>query len=428
MKPATIVQREALARNIMAILEGAAAEMAGPIDPRTVRTLRDLVWAIAICGTTRLKELAQTLFHRRRAHSVKNVETALSKSLRHAPYDERAFFRGCRRQVLRRIPSRAYERYRGLRIIIEDPTTYEKHTRRGKAGLAMEYPSQLKDIKYERYPKGYVDAWAGPLLKRRRWLPVSRARFSNTHPEILSQNQVEEAALAEAITLVGAPALVIGDRGLSRKPKFAWLQERGCHALYRMRRDISVWFRQEGRNVRDVAESLPTLGPATWKEGSQRRITGQVTAFQAFLEEAGVDRPVCFVFFWPEEGGDPLILATTLPVRNLLEAQDMLRLYEKRWTIEIGFQQLKGSFGLERFMVRAWTAVERLLNLVALAYLVLLLLLHDDAPAAQELRAQARQFLAQASVWKQVLTVGKLHESLSLAFQENRHVWLATLT
>ena len=67
-------------------------------------------------------------------------------------------------------------------------------------------------------------------------------------------------------------------------------------------------------------------------------------------------------------------------------------------------------------------------NLVALAYLVLLLLLHDNAPAAQELRAQARQVLAQASAWKQVLTVGKLHESLSFAFQENRHVWLATLT
>ena len=64
----------------------------------------------------------------------------------------------------------------------------------------------------------------------------------------------------------------------------------------------------------------------------------------------------------------------------------------------------------------------------ALAYLVLLLLLHDDAPAAQELPAQARQFLAQASVWKQVPAVGKLHESLSLAFQKNRHLWLATLT
>ncbi len=427
MKPTTIVQRTALARNISAILQNAVAEMTGRVDPRTLNTLRDLIWAIAICGTTRLKELAQALWKRRRAGNVKNVETALSKSLKHARYDEQALFRACRQQVLRQIPSRAYERYRGLRIIIEDPTIYEKHTRRGKAGLAMEHPSQLKDLQYERYPKGYVDAWAGPLLKRRQWLPLSRARFSNTHPQILSQNQVEEAALAEAIALVGTPALVMGDRGLSRKPKFAWLRERGCHALYRMRGDIHVWFRQEWRNVLEIAARMPFLGPATWKEGSKRRIPGQVVLFQAFLEEDGAGIPTWFVIFWPEEGGEPLILATTLPVRNLVDAQDILRLYEKRWAIEIGFQQLKGSFGLEKFMVRAWTAVERMLNLVALAYLVLLLLMHHDGPEAQELLAQARQLLAQVSVWKQVLTVGKLHEALSLAFQEGRNAWLATL-
>jgi hypothetical protein len=43
---------------------------------------------------------------------------------------------------------------------------------------------------------------------------LSRARFSNTHPKILSQNQVEEAALEEAIALVGAPALVMGGPGV----------------------------------------------------------------------------------------------------------------------------------------------------------------------------------------------------------------------
>jgi hypothetical protein len=427
MKPTSIVQRQVLARKISAILHNAVTEMSGTIDPRTLKTLRDLVWAIAICGTTCLKELAQALFRQRRARTVKNVETALSKSLKHAPYDETAFFRACRRQVLGRIPSRAYERYRRLRIIIEDPTTYEKRTRRGKAGLAMEHPSQLKDIKYERYPKGYVDAWAGPLLKGRRWLPLSRARFSNTHPEILSQNQVEEAALEEAISLVGAPALVIGDRGLSRKAKFAWLQQRGCHALYRMRRDFHVWFRKEWRNVLEVAERLPFLRPATWKEGSKRRIRGQITAFYACLEKGGAGVPGWFLIFWPEEGGEPLILAATLPVRNLLDAQDLSRLYEKRWAIETGFQQMKGSFGPERFMVRAWRAVERMLNLAALAYLVLLLLLHHDQPEVQELRDQARQLLARESVWKGVLTVGKLHESLSLAFREDRHAWLATL-
>ena len=161
------------------------------------------------------------------------------------------------------------------------------------------------------------------------------------------------------------------------------------------------------------------------------KVSAWVQRLQADYEVVGpVAKDGAFVFAAlgrPEEGGEPLILATTLPIRNMLEAHDMLRLYEKRWAIEIGFQQIKGSFGLERFMVRAWSAVERMLNLAALAYLVLLLLLHHDEPEVQELLAQARQLLAQESVWKQVLTVGKLHEALSLAFQEDRHAWLATL-
>ncbi len=251
MKPTTIVRRMVLARNITAILQAAVAEMPGRIDPRTLNTVRDLIWAIAVCGATRLKELAQALWKRRRARSVKNTETALSKSLKHAPYDEAALFRACRRQVLRRVPARAYERYRGL--------------------------------------------------------------------------------------------------------------------------------------------------------------------------------PICFLIFWLEEGGEPPILATTLPVRNLLEAQDMLHLYEKRRAIEIGFQQLKGTFGLEKFMVQRWSAVERLLDLVVPAYMILLLLMRDDRPAVQEFLVQARQLLAQQSVWKEVLTVGKLHEALSLSFQEDRSAWLATL-
>ncbi|MGC8874225.1 MAG: hypothetical protein ACP5SI_07250, partial [Chloroflexia bacterium] len=129
-----------------------------------------------------------------------------------------------------------------------------------------------------------------------------------------------------------------------------------------MRRDIHVWFRGEWRNVLEVAESLPLLGPATWKEGSKRRISGQLTAFRAFLEEEGDGVPVWFVVFW-----------------------------------------------------------------MALVYLILLLLLHPDPPGGQELLAWVRQLLARVSVWKHVLTVGKLHEAISSAFQEDRRAWFVTL-
>jgi len=71
--------------------------------------------------------------------------------------------------------------------------------------------------------------------------------------------------------------------------------------------------------------------------------------------------------------------------------------------------------------------VERILNLVAGAYRILLLLMYQDGAEVEELLAQARQLLSQTSVWKQVLTVSKFHEALSLAFQGDRSAWLATL-
>jgi hypothetical protein len=428
MKPASIVQRAVLARNIWLILQEATDRVCSAIDKRNLRTVQALIWAIGIRGTTRLKQLAQALLKKRRAKNVKNVETGLSASLTHAQYDESALFTAYGEQVLQRIPAEAYERYRGLPIILEDPTTYEKRTRRGKAGLTMEYPSQLKDLQVERYPKGYVDAWAGPLLKRRRWLPLARGRFSNTHPTILSQNLVEEAVLERAIQTVGAPVLVIGDRGLSRKAKFAWLRRRNCHALYRMRKDIHVLFRGVWRNVLETAERLPFLGPAVWKKRSvKRRVRGHVTAFRAYLDEEGNRPQVWFVVFWPEHGGAPFILATTLEVSTLVQARTVLRLYAKRWAIETGFQQLKGRFGLEKFMVRAWQAVERVLNLVAMAYMTLLLLLICSGSDVREMLAQAKQLLAQVSVWKKVLTIGKLQEAIALDFQEHHDDWLSTL-
>lgn len=50
---------------------------------------------------------------------------------------------------------------------------------------------------------------------------------------------------------------------------------------------------------------------------------------------------------------DPLLVATTLPVRSVVDAQGVVRVYAQRWVIETGFETMKG-WGLGRFMVRQW--------------------------------------------------------------------------
>ncbi len=63
---------------------------------------------------------------------------------------------------------------------------------------------------------GYVDVWAGLVLKGKQLLPLARALFSNRHPTFTSQNKREEAVLAAAWALLarlGWAAILVADRG-----------------------------------------------------------------------------------------------------------------------------------------------------------------------------------------------------------------------
>jgi hypothetical protein len=405
----------------------AIRELKERVDPRTQQTLEELIYAVIVKGTTRLNHLAKFLLPWHRAKTAHNVETALSTALQKAKYAEAELLHAYSCVAYDTLPRKAFQTYHRRQIIVIDPTTYEKRTRRGKKGRSMQYPSTLKDTQYERYPQGYVDVWAGVLLKRRQWLPLARGRFSNTHPDVLSQNQVEEQALWDAICCVpqGIPILAVGDRGLGRKQMFTWLRERKCDGLFRLRSDINVTFQGRWRNILEVARAVKTLGEATWREGSEKPVHGRVVLFRARLtEDAGEGPEITCVILFPDTLADPLILGTTLSGATIQEARAIIRLYEQRWVIETAFETMKGAFGLEKFMVRKWQATERLLNLVAIAFTVLLLLMQSAQKNVQVLLAQAVRVLKHGAAFKR-LTLGKLREAMALDFDDNREAWYA---
>ena len=119
---------------------------------------------------------------------------------------------------------------------------------------------------------------------------------------------------------------------------------------------------------------------------------------------------------------ESLVLATTLPARTLADCQGVAWVYSQRWSIETGFETMK-AWGLERFMVRAWGAIDRLLWIVALAYALVVLALHDRRLA--HLRAQASALLWQFTVLGRHLTPGKLAEALALDYPSHCRAWTA---
>ncbi len=80
------------------------------------------------------------------------------------------------------------------------------------------------------------------------------------------------------------------------------------------------------------------------------------------------------------------------------------------------------AWGQDRFMVRSWVAIDRLLWVLALADALVVLALHH--PRLQRLRAQAVAVLRQLSVVADQLTLGKLVEAIGLDFARHSRAWL----
>jgi len=64
---------------------------------------------------------------------------------------------------------------------------------------------------------GYVDIWAGGLLRGLQVLPQVRQLCSSTHPKFVSQNLLEEAVIWSALAMLNWEAILIADRGFRRK-------------------------------------------------------------------------------------------------------------------------------------------------------------------------------------------------------------------
>ena len=79
------------------------------------------------------------------------------------------------------------------------------------------------------------------------------------------------------------------------------------------------------------------------------------------------------------------------------------------------------AWGLGRFTVRSWQAINRLLWVVAVAYAYLVGAAHDGPLAI--LREQAIMVLKRLAVLGRRLTVGKLTEAIGLDVQHHRRAW-----
>jgi hypothetical protein len=167
-----------------------------------------------------------------------------------------------------------------------------------------------------------------------------------------------------------------------------------------------------------------------WDRGAEGVLRCRLRTLRATIrfsrtgrKDAGQEATVNFVEAVPMAGPtESLVVATTLPVDTGAQVRAIVRLYAQRWAIETGFETMH-AWGQDAFMVRRWTAIDRLLWVVAVAYALMVLTLYQRALGT--VRRQAMAVLKALSVVGDHLTVGKLAEAIGLDYDEHRRAWIA---
>lgn len=406
-------------------------------DRRHLRTWRQLVLAVLVQRRTRLLDLARILLPQRRARTVKALAIALGTFLR-APRCPVSSLSPCLLEAaLRHLDAQHLVRARGKALLVIDSTEYAKRGRgTGTCGRQMQHLGRVRNAKGKRSgtTAGYVDVWAGLVLRGKRFLPLARRLFSSAHPQVMSQNQVEDAVLTatqEIAARVGVEVIIVADRGFGRKALLIQLAQQEQDFVIRLDADITATHIRTGweGELAALLTQQPWLGEVVWDRGERGKLVCWARKVRARIQFSRSGRKgdttagfMTFLELVPQDGcHDPLVLATHAWVRTRADAQGIAHIYSQRWAIESGFEIMK-AWGLEDFMVRQWEAIEHMLWIVALAYTLATVALYRSDFG--RFREQAKALLKRWGAVKRWLTVGKVVEALGYDFRQHPRAWV----
>lgn len=431
------------------------------LDRRNQRTFRQVLLGVLVQRSTRLLALGRFVAPQRRANSVKAAAQGLAYFFKEATFPVVSVSTGLLEAAVRQLDPARLVMYEGKVVVVLDPTEYAKRSRgQGKCGRQMQHigrvrapkaTTRTKKTKKKRTTQpappasgrdqrvattyGYVDIWAGLVLKGKQFLPLARQLFSSQHPTCTSQNAVEEAVVGQAVDLLqrlGLQAIVVGDRGVGRKEYIIRLAKQEQAAVLRVDADITVYppDAPDGQLLAAALAQQPWRGTVTWDRGEHGRLRCRLRTLRAAIrfsrtgrKDAVQEATVTFVEAVPLDGRtEALVLATTLAVDTPAQARAIVRLYAQRWAIETGFETMH-AWGQDRFMIRSWTAIDRLLWVLAVAYALVVLALNHRP--LRRFRAQVIALLKQLSVVGDCLTAGKLAEALGLDCARHAQAWLS---
>ena len=405
------------------------------------KKVRCVVLGICLARSTVLQDIARMLGR----DSVKKSEKALSEFLRCKKLDLRGSSWKHTVKMLRRMGKKRFRRYRGKIVLIADATTYAKVRSRGKERrmpligkvLLHNVPTKEKVL-----VPGYTEFWTGLLLKDETCLGITRRLYTeHTLPTSgFSQNALEEIEIRSAVDLVkeafGVGVILVADRGFRRKDLLAWLKKDvRADFVIRIEGKLTVKARGWKGLLKDLAPQWKERLRRHWRDNNKDPILAEVRGQAVEIPLGGKSKDhvgINVVHLTPvnRKGLDPMFLATTLPIEERSELSRVISLYSKRWTIETFFTNWKQSLGATAFRVfSCWDAIDRLLAMAHMAFLVLHLLyaLGQEATrgAMAALWRRLEDLLLQWVARPPELTLGQFFGMLAMDSAPPRWVWVA---
>jgi len=223
----------------------------------------------------------------------------------------------------------------------------------------MEYLSLVRDGSEGRLVNGYwcteIYAWA----KGKKVIPLNLDVFGIDDPAVGSQNLQIERGIEAINRAFGGNGIWIADRGFDGINHYEMWFSRKCRFVVRQRGDRHVVVSNGVRILEtDLVERLRQ------RAALEHRATDLIFCKVRLPEH---DQDLYLVACRRDKSETPLILLTNLVVENEQQARQVVMYYRKRWSCEESIQFLKSRIGLERFHIRRYEAIKRLMIIAMLA-------------------------------------------------------------
>jgi hypothetical protein len=223
----------------------------------------------------------------------------------------------------------------------------------------MEYLANVYDGSEHELVPGYWCLEVYAHLKHKRVLPLAMDVYSIEDPAVGSRNLQIERTVDAVNEAINGKGIWIGDRDFDALNLYEIWFSRNCHFLVRQCGDRHV-VTPNGVHILecDLVEHLR-------QKSAQANLRTDIVFCKVHLPDN--PRQLYLVAKWRPGKSEPLILLTTLVVENYQQAEQIVWYYKQRWVCEQASQFLKSQIGLERFRIRRYVAIQRLMILAMLA-------------------------------------------------------------